>query len=136
MISLLLLSCTTTLPDPISPGDGEYAVDPSGEIAPAARADLRIKRWRQLQLDLEGALLLPPDEVCKETGLYDCTDLHVVPMGGVSVTNGLYRSVDTLSATTGLGPCDRSRSGRRTCPTRWGPDRRRRSDRCPVGCLR
>ena len=75
---------------------------PAEGLAPAARADLRLKRWRQLQLDLEGALRLSSDELCRETGLYDCTDLHVVPLGGVSVPNGLYRPVDTISATTGL----------------------------------
>jgi len=73
-----------------------------GELVAASRADLRLKRWRQLSQDLEGALELRPDQVCREAGLYDCTELHVVPLGGVSVPNGLYRPIDTISATTGL----------------------------------
>jgi len=68
----------------------------------SVKADLKMKRWRQLQLDLEGALELPPDDVCNETGLYDCRILHNVPLGGVSIENGLFRPIDALSATTGL----------------------------------
>ncbi len=103
MIMLLLLACQDeTTATPVTSADGEHAVSPAGQIAPAARADLRLKRWRQLQLDLEGALVLSADEVCRETGLYDCTTLHAVPLGGVSITNGLYRSIDDLSAVTGL----------------------------------
>lgn len=69
---------------------------------PATRADLRTKRWRQLTLDLQQALQLPEDELCRETGLYECTNLHVVPLGGVSLDNGLYQPIDSVAVTTGL----------------------------------
>lgn len=68
----------------------------------SAKADLRVKRWRQLSLDLRGVLRLSEDALCRETGLYDCTDLHVVPLGGVSIENGLYAPRSDFSVTTGL----------------------------------
>lgn len=71
-------------------------------FAPAARADLRLKRWRQISLDLQGALELTPDDVCRETDLYDCFDLHAVPMGGLSQDNGIYRASEGVGVTTGL----------------------------------
>ncbi len=81
--------------------DGDGAGDDGAPVyAPSARADLRIKRWRQLVRDLGGALALPEDQICAETGLYDCTTIHVVPLGGISVDNGLYAPVDGLSVTT------------------------------------
>lgn len=94
--------------DPANDSDADTDTDTDGEEeegegwATASRGDLRLKRWRQLEQDLGGALRLPADTLCRETGLYDCTDLHVVPLGGVSVPNGLYRPVETISATTGL----------------------------------
>ncbi len=74
---------------------------PTG-TAPAVRADLRLKRWRQVHLDLQGALALAEDQVCKETGLYDCAELHGVSMGGVSVANGLFEPREDRGVTTGL----------------------------------
>lgn len=81
-------------------GSGGTAADP--EYAAATRADLRLVRWRQLLLNLEGGLALTADQVCREAGLYDCADLHVVPLGGVSVPNGLYRPIDAVAATTSM----------------------------------
>ncbi len=119
-MTLLLLSLLACGPDTTKPGDtldggsndggssdggssDGGATDP-GELpaAAAARADLRLKRWRQLSLDLETALELPGDALCLETGLYDCRDMHVVPLGGTSVPNGLYDTINTVAATTGL----------------------------------
>jgi len=75
--------------------------DPTG-AAPAVRADLKLKRWRQVHLDLQGALALSDDQVCKETGLYDCAELHGVSMGGISVANGLFEPREDRGVTTGL----------------------------------
>jgi hypothetical protein len=82
--------------------EGDIAADETDAYTPATRADLRTKRWRQLTLDLQQALQLPEDELCREAGLYQCTDLHVVPLGGVSLDNGLYQPVDGIAVTTGL----------------------------------
>jgi hypothetical protein len=81
-------------------GSGDTTSD--GEYAAATRADLRLVRWRQLLQNLEGGLALTADQVCREAGLYDCADLHVVPLGGVSVANGLYRPIDAVAATTSM----------------------------------
>lgn len=74
--------------------------DGPAAYAPSSRADLRVKRWRQIVRDLGGALALTEDELCAETGLHDCTTIHVVPLGGISVDNGLYAPVDGLSVTS------------------------------------
>lgn len=102
LLSLLACGNTPKGPAPVDGGATDGGSDDELLAAPAARADLRLKRWRQLSLDLEGALELPADVLCQETGLYDCRDLHVVPLGGTSVANGLYDTINTVSATTGL----------------------------------
>lgn len=107
--ALLLVGCTLVETPPevdngpatVIPPEVEEPVVHTGS-EPSVKADLRLKRWRQLSLDLQGALVLTADQVCKETGLYECTDLHVVPLGGVSVDNGLFDPVDAVSVTTGL----------------------------------
>lgn len=107
--SMLLAGCG----DVIGPGGGPDATPTPSEEDPtppvfdqgppsSARGDLRMKRWRQLALDLEGALELAPDELCAETGRFDCTDLHAVPLGGISAVNGLFEPLDEPGATTGL----------------------------------
>jgi len=68
----------------------------------SVRGDLKMKRWRQIHLDLQGALELPADDICNETGIYDCRVLHNVPLGGINIENGLFRPVDGLSVSTGL----------------------------------
>jgi hypothetical protein len=95
------------------PGDGPGGDDPTVEPDPtppvfdqgppiSARGDLRMKRWRQLALDLEGALELSSGDLCNETGNFPCADLHAVPLGGISIDNGLFEPLDQPSATTGL----------------------------------
>jgi len=90
----------------VPPGASSVEVESTptevSDFSSAARADLRMKRWRQLSLDLQGALELPADEVCRETGLYDCFDIHTVPMGGLSRDNGLYHPTQGITVTTGL----------------------------------
>lgn len=54
---------------------GTWSDGVDGELVSAARADLRLKRWRRPSLDLEGAVELTPQEVCREAGHCDCTDL-------------------------------------------------------------
>ena len=98
----LFLACDGPPVD--SSGDVPRELPPveSEPFAPAARADLRMKRWRQISLDLQGALELGPDDVCRETDLYDCFDLHAVPMGGLSRDNGIYDASEGVGVTTGL----------------------------------
>lgn len=106
LLPLVLLGCNDIqLSGPIAvdpPGDGDAGGDATDAWTPAARADLRMKRWRQISTDLSGALQLQSDELCREAGLYDCNEIHVVPMGGISVDNGLYAPIDGVSVTTGL----------------------------------
>lgn len=106
LLPLLLTGCQDLqLSGPIAvdpPGTSEADPDAAPAWTPAARADLRMKRWRQISTDLSGALQLQPDELCREAGLYDCNEIHVVPMGGISVDNGLYAPIDGVSVTTGL----------------------------------
>lgn len=106
MLALLaMLACSTPEPS----GDDAPAVQDSAApevvytgVEASERADLRLKRWRQISLDLQGALELTEEQICREAGLYDCTDLHVVSMGGVSVANGIYEPVDELGVTSNL----------------------------------
>lgn len=102
---LLLLACDAPTPDgddaAVQDSDAPAEVVYTG-AEPSVRADLRMKRWRQISLDLQGALALTEEQICRETGLYDCTDLHVVSMGGVSVDNGIYEPVDELGVTSSL----------------------------------
>lgn len=90
------------------PSTPDTGVEPTPEpvnsvdFGVSIKGDLKMKRWRQISRDLEAALLLPPEAVCNETGLYPCTNLHAVPLGGISIDNGLFRAVDTVSVTTGL----------------------------------
>ncbi len=85
-------------------GGGDDTAEPAGEpsYAPSTRADLRPKRWRQLSLDLEGALELAEDDICKETDRFQCTSLHVIPLGGISEDNGVYEPQSVLPGTAGL----------------------------------
>lgn len=108
LLALALLTGCGVIDDLIDPPDAEEPPEleeptPFDQGPPiAARGDLRMKRWRQLSLDLQGALELPADELCQETGRFDCADLHAVPLGGLSVDNGLFEPLDEPSATTGL----------------------------------
>lgn len=79
---------------------GNPAAQPA--YATSTRADLRVKRWRQLSLDLQGALELAEDEVCKEIDRFQCTSMHVVQLGGISDDNGVYQPQEQLSVTAGL----------------------------------
>jgi len=124
-LPLLLAGCGKELPDPPEPLGSETTTDDQDDTTPpdttdtppaddtgtatepgepvtSTRADLRLKRWRQLSLDLEGALSLTADQICLEAGVYDCVDLNVVPLGGVSVANGVFEHPNTLQATSGL----------------------------------
>jgi hypothetical protein len=88
---------------PVDPPEAESDdTPPTDAWTPATRADLRMKRWRQISQDLSGALQLQTDELCREAGNFDCNEIHVVPMGGISVDNGLYAPIDGVSVTTGL----------------------------------
>ena len=106
LLATLLAGCDAIELSGVTPVDvgPDPAADtlPSDAWTPATRADLRMKRWRQLSQDLSGALKLQPDELCRETGNFDCNEIHVVPLGGVSIDNGLYAPIDGASVTTGL----------------------------------
>lgn len=99
-MTLLLLACAT--PEPVASTPIERPEVVPEVVLPSAKADLRMKRWRQLSLDLQGALELTPDQICKEMGLYDCMTLHTVPLGGLSVENGLFQASQELTVTTSL----------------------------------
>lgn len=106
LLATLLVGCNdiqlsgTT---PVDPPEAESDDTPPSDVwTPATRADLRMKRWRQISQDLSGALQLQTDELCREAGNFDCNEIHVVPMGGISVDNGLYSPIDGVSVTTGL----------------------------------
>ena len=117
---LLMLACGTPVSDTAKvqvgetavPGDsdvvretafvgetGETGGEPS--LAASTRADLKLKRWRQISLDLQGALELRDDQICNEAGLYDCATLNVVTLGGVSSDNGVFEPLEP-GATAGL----------------------------------
>lgn len=96
------LSGPKSVPAPPAEEDPAPALPAEPGLDASAKADLRVKRWRQLSLDLRGVLRLSEDALCRETGLYDCTDIHVVPLGGVSIENGLYAPRSDFSVTTGL----------------------------------
>jgi len=102
---LLLVGLVGCVSDPSGGGDDDDSYQPPEyEQGPpiSARADLKAKRWRQIVSDLSGALELAPGEVCREFGLYDCTTLHPIPLGGISLDNGLFRGLDDAAVTTGL----------------------------------
>lgn len=105
-VLLTLLGCDSEelRPPPVytPPALVDTGPEDSTAVAPAVRADLKLKRWRQVHQDLQGALSLSPDQVCKETGLYDCAELHGVSMGGISVANGLFEPREDLGVTAGL----------------------------------
>ncbi|MCO4774169.1 MAG: hypothetical protein KDA24_29330 [Deltaproteobacteria bacterium] len=98
--ALSLVACPSGEPEPSQEPPTAPALDLGEPIS--VKSDLRMKRWRQLHLDLQGALELAPDDICNETGLYDCRVLHTVPLGGISIDNALFRPIDAPSATTGL----------------------------------
>lgn len=103
---ILAIACSgsgpQTVPDgpDTPPGDSqETSVE---DFSAADRAALKMKRWRQISLDLQGALELTEDQVCREAGLYDCSALHVVPLGGLSRDNGVFEPRQELAVTTTL----------------------------------
>lgn len=106
---VLLAACAVPGSGGLSPGsEAEPPVDTGADdteepaFAASTRADLRPKRWRQLSLDLQGALELAEDDVCKETDRFQCTTLHVVQLGGISEDNGVYETQGQLPVTAGL----------------------------------
>ncbi len=101
LLALLLAGCPTDDP---GPGGADEYTPPEFDQGPpiSSRADLRLKRWRHVTNDLAGGLELPLGELCRETGLYDCSTLHVIPLGGISLDNGLFRGLDDHAVTTGL----------------------------------
>jgi hypothetical protein len=104
MLPLMLACAGSTPPTPSDPDLRPVDSDAPevSEFAPASRASLKMKRWRQLSLDLQGALELTEDQVCREAGLYDCSALHVVPLGGLSRDNGVFEPRQELAVTTTL----------------------------------
>ena len=108
LLTLLLAACSVPDGAGLVPGGALPEADTSvpdeveASFDASVRADLRLKRWRQLSLDLQGALELAADDVCRETDRFDCTTLHVVPLGGVSSRYWLgfrFGFLDYFSAT-------------------------------------
>lgn len=100
LAALLLLVAGCPEPEPEAPPPTGPNYDLGEPVS--VRGDLKMKRWRQVHLDLQGALELPADDICNETGIYDCRVLHNVPLGGINIENGLFRPIDGLSVSTGL----------------------------------
>ena len=105
----LLAACAVPDSGTLSPGTVGATPEDTGEARPeepswaaSTRADLRPKRWRQLSLDLQGALELAEDDICKETDRFQCTTMHVVQLGGISEDNGVYEPQAQLPVTAGL----------------------------------
>lgn len=106
LLPLLLLTLVGCPSEPVGPGGGDdddYQPPEYDQGPPiSVRADLKAKRWRQIAADLAGAMELPMGELCREFGLYDCSTLHPIPLGGISLENGLFRGLDEPAVTTGL----------------------------------
>ena len=97
---LLAAQCGGGEPEPVD----EPPTGPNWDLGEpvSVKADLKMKRWRQIHLDLQGALEINADSVCNETGIYDCRILHNVPLGGINIENGLFRPVEGLAVASGL----------------------------------
>lgn len=95
----LVLGCGGTVQAPPTPDAAPLEPDAALAITPSVRGDLRAKTWRQLSADLEVALDLAPDEVCRELGVTPCTEVHQVRLGGVDWTRSLYSPLERHSLT-------------------------------------
>lgn len=73
-------------------------------VTGSSRGNLRFKGPERLNGDLAAALELPPDTVCTELGMYQCTSaVHNVALGGVEpYGTGLYEASGVTSSTTPL----------------------------------
>lgn len=74
------------------------------QLATSSRGNLRFKGPERLNTDIATALELPPDVVCTELGMYQCTSaVHNVALGGVEpYGTGLYEPSGVTSSTTPL----------------------------------
>lgn len=73
-------------------------------LSNSARGNLRFKGPERLNSDVAAALELPPDAVCTELGMYQCTSaVHNVALGGVDpYGTGLYEPSGVTASTTPL----------------------------------
>lgn len=73
-------------------------------LSNSARGNLRFKGPERLNSDVAAALDLPPDAVCTELGMYQCTSaVHNVALGGVDpYGTGLYEPSGVTASTTPL----------------------------------
>jgi len=71
-------------------------------LSNSARGNLRFKGPERLNSDVAAALELPPDAVCTELGMYQCTSaVHNVALGGVDpYGTGLYEPSGVTASTT------------------------------------
>jgi hypothetical protein len=102
LLALLLLGCPS--PTPVVPGEdaGTTPIDGGDGLARSAKANVRFKRNIRLTNDFAQALSLAPGDLCKELGLYSCTELvHPLAVGGVDPYNlGLYEPLPFTGATS------------------------------------
>jgi hypothetical protein len=99
LCALLLVGC----PSPtVKDGEDAGQTLDGGELARSAKANVRFKRNVRLTNDFAQALALAPGELCKELGLYSCTELvHPLAVGGVDPYNlGLYEPLPFTGATS------------------------------------
>lgn len=67
----------------------------------SAKANLRFKGAQRLTNDFAKSLSLGREELCNELGLYDCTEVHAISLGGVLPYQiGLYEPPDQTSVVT------------------------------------
>ncbi len=97
----LLTACPAP---PVAVGDPDAGLfqDAGEPVAQSAKANVRFKRSTRLANDFAQALGLAPAALCKELGLYSCTELvHPLALGGVDpYAIGLYEPLPFTGATS------------------------------------
>lgn len=83
-------------------GDTGDSKDEPAEVAPSTRNDLQWKRAWAVQRDLQNALELSEEELCRELGQFDCVrEVHLVSLGGHdAIESAIYESLPEPLATT------------------------------------
>jgi hypothetical protein len=88
----------------INPQIDAGPIDSGPAFAVSLKSNLRIKNNLRLRNDVAQTLSLEPGSVCKELGLYSCTDfVHTVALGGVEAYElGLNEPQPNTTTTTPL----------------------------------
>lgn len=95
-------------PDSGTPAEDSGVTTPDsgvtqGGLTRSEKARVRFKGQVLLRNDLAAALSLDPAALCREVGIYDCFDVHRIPLRGVEpYTLGAYEPVEDTTVTTPL----------------------------------